>query len=190
MDTTQEFFEALLTWLSPERETAGQKYELIRSGLMRIFISKGFSDAEDLVDQTIDRVMTRLPDIRDNYVGEPAHYFHGVARNLIREAYRRKEIATDVSPVAGIQMTNKSDEYECLMRCLQFLTLTKRQLILDYHVYEGHDKIEHHQIMAQELGISKGALRGRAHQIRSDLEKCVLQCTQSLKEKQKELPRA
>jgi RNA polymerase sigma factor (sigma-70 family) len=148
-------------------------------------MAKGFSDAEDLADEAISRVNKRLPEIRDSYTGDPASYFHGVARNLIRETYRRKEIATDVSPVAGIQVTNRSDEYECLLRCLQFLSPVKRELILDYHVYEGHDKIEHHRIMAEELGISEGALRGRAHHIRVKLEKCVLECTQNLRKETK-----
>jgi hypothetical protein len=66
------------------------------------------------------------------------------------------------------------------MRCLQFLAREKRELILDYHVYEGHDKIETHKMMAHELGISKGALRLRAHHIRSELEKCVQQCLENL----------
>jgi DNA-directed RNA polymerase specialized sigma24 family protein len=140
-----------------------------------------------LADETITRVIKRLPEISDSYVGEPGRYFHGIARNIILEASRRKEIATDVSPVAGIRITNKSDEYECLMRCLQFLTPTKRELILDYHVYEGHDKIEQHKIMAAELGITKGALRLRAHHIRSELEKCVQQCLENLKKQTKDV---
>ncbi|MDX6289475.1 MAG: hypothetical protein QOH42_1274 [Blastocatellia bacterium] len=181
-------FDDLLAWLDPDRDIAARKYETIRAGLIRIFVAKGFSDAEDLADETIARVIKRLPEIRDSYVGEPARYFHGVARNIVLEASRRREIPTDVSPVAWIRITNKSDEYECLMRCLQFLTPSKRELILDYHVYEKHDKIEQHKIMAQELGISKGALRLRAHQIRAEIEKCVLECTKNLRKETKRVP--
>jgi len=173
-------FDDLLDWLHSDRDIAARKYETIRAGLIRIFVAKGFNDAEDLADQVITRVTKRLPEIRDGYVGDPARYFHGVARNLVLEAGRRKEIAIDVSPVAWPQITNRSDEYDCLMRCLQFLAREKRELILDYYVYEGHDKIEYHKIMARELGISTGALRGRAHHIRSELEKCVQQCVESL----------
>lgn len=151
-------------------------------------MAKGFSDAEDLADEAISRVTKRLPEIRDSYIGDPARYFHGVARHILLETYRRKEIASDVSPVAGIQITNRSDEYDCLQRCLQFLSSVKRELILDYHVYEGHDKIEHHRIMAEELGISEGALRGRAHHIRISLEKCVLECIQNLRKGTKPVP--
>lgn len=181
MDITQEAFDDLLTWLNPARELAGRKYETIRAGLIRIFVAKGFADSEDLADEVIMRVCKRLPEIRATYIGEPARYFHGVARNLIRETFRRKEVATDLGPIASIQITNRSDEYECLMRCLQFLTPVKRELILDYHVYERHDKIEAHRLMAQELGISENALRGRAHRIRSEMEECVLNCVKSLR---------
>ena len=185
MADTPEPFDALLAWLNPDRELAAQKYETIRAGLIRIFAAKGFSDAEDLADETITRVTRRLPEIRDDYEGEPARYFHGVARHLVLETYRRKEITIEVSPVAWLPATHRSDEYDCLMRCLQFLAREKRELILDYYVYEGHNKIEHHKIMAHELSISTGALRGRAHHIRAALEQCVLECVANLKKQTK-----
>jgi DNA-directed RNA polymerase specialized sigma24 family protein len=178
-------FDDLLAWLDPDRDAAGLKYETIRAGLIRIFIAKGFSDAEDLADETITRVTRRLPDIIDSYVDEPARYFVGVARNIVRERYRPKELTIEVNPVSEIQITNQSDEYECLMRCLQFLARERREMILDYHVYEGHDKIETHKTMAEELEISKGALRLRAHHLRTELEKCVQQCMESLKKQTK-----
>lgn len=182
MDLSQEDFEALLSWLDPnDRDSAGQKYLSIHAGLTRIFVAKGFARAEDFTDEVITRVIKRLPEIRIDYVGDPARYFWGVARNVMREIVRLKEIATDEISVASIRITKKSDEYECLMRCLKFLDPGKRELVLDYHVYEGHDKIETHKIMAEELGITEGALRGRAHRIRSDLEECVLSCVKSLR---------
>jgi RNA polymerase sigma factor (sigma-70 family) len=181
LDISQEAFDDLVAWLNPDREVAGIRYETIRSGLIRVFVSKGFAEAEDLTDEVIARVAKRLPEIRDNYVGDPGRYFHGVARNVMREAARRREVATDLTPIASIQITNRSDEYECLMRCLKFLERNNRELILDYHVYEGRDKIAQHRIMAEELGISEGTLRGRAHRIRTELEECVLECTQTLR---------
>ncbi len=178
-------FDDLLAWLDPDRDAAALKYETIRAGLIRIFIAKRFSNAEDLADEVITRVTKRLPEIRDNYVGDPARYFHGVARHVIQEANRPKEIAMDVTLFAWIQNTNVSDVEECLMRCLRFLTPEKRELILDYYVYEGHDKIEEHKTMAQELGISKGALRLRAHHVRTKLEKCVEECLGNLEKQTK-----
>jgi DNA-directed RNA polymerase specialized sigma24 family protein len=141
-----------------------------------MFVSKGFSDAEDLADLVINRVIKKVPEIRDTYVGEPVRYFHGVARNIMRETLRRKEVAAEVTPVFRDDFLPPSDVYECLARCLTFLPSDKRELILDYYIYDGRDKIAHHRLMASELGISEGALRGRAHHLRSNLEKCIHEC--------------
>jgi RNA polymerase sigma factor (sigma-70 family) len=165
-----------LTWLGAgDRETGAGKYETIRAGLVRVFISKGFNDAEDLADETINRVITRLPDIQENYDGEPTRYFHGVARNIVRETGRRREITAEVSAV-WIDPQPTSADLECLEQCLRQLTPDKRELILDYFLYEGHDKIEHHKEMAAELGITEGALRGRVYHIRATLGNCMRQC--------------
>ena len=169
-------FDALLEWLDPDREKAGQRYEVIRAGLVRMFISNGLSDAEHYADETIDRVVKRLPEIKDTYVGDPVKYFHGVARNVIREARRRKEVLTDTLPDRFPQESDKSDTSECLSKCLELLPRDKQEFILDYHLYQGHAKIEHHRQMAGELAITEGALRTRAHHLRVTLEKCVLQC--------------
>ena len=172
---TQESFDALLEWLDPDdRETAGQKYEIIYTGLVRIFVSKGFSDAEHLADKTIDVVILRLPEIRDTYEGEKVKYFHGVARFIILEERRRKEIATDVVPERLFDVTPTTEECEFLVRCLRFLPADKRELILDYHLYAGEAKVEHHRRMASDLKITENALRGRAHHIRDNLRKCVV----------------
>ena len=166
-----------MTWLGDgDRELGGTKYESVRGGLVRVFTSKGFNDAEDLADETINRVITRLPDIRETYEGEPTRYFHGVARNIIRETSRRKEISAEV-PAVWVDPRPGSVELECLERCLQQLPSEKRELILDYFLYEGHYKIEHHKELAAELAISEGALRGRVHHIRVNLEDCMRQCT-------------
>lgn len=178
MIISPEQFEELLAWLDSDRESAGRKYEVIRSGLLRVFTSKGFNDAESLADETIDRVIVRLPDIRDNYCGEPARYFHGVARNVIRETLRRKEITVEVTAVVAFTDPIVTPELDCLNTCLQVLTPEKRELILDYFLYDGHDKIAHHKRMAKSLGITEGALRGRVFQIRTGLEACVKQCVQ------------
>lgn len=177
----EESFASLLAWLDPDREVAGQKYEVIRAGLIRIFVSKGFSDAEDLADEAINRVMKKLPEIQDTYVGEPVRYFHGVARYIVREMIRRKEIAVENVPGVSVEAEVHSDEYDCLLKCLRFLQPDKRELILDYYVYDGRDKIAQHRRMAGELGITEGALRGRAHHVRGNLEKCIQQCIERMK---------
>ncbi|HYV10944.1 MAG TPA: hypothetical protein VE980_08620 [Pyrinomonadaceae bacterium] len=144
-------------------------------------MSKGLSDAEDLADETINRVTKKLLEIRDTYVGEPARYFHGVARFIILEVNRRKEIAVEEVPVVSTEDEVHSDEYDCLVKCLRFMSADKREMILDFYTYDGRDKIEQHKRMANELGITDGALRGRAHHVRGSLEKCIQQCIERMK---------
>ena len=182
MTTPTDPFDALLEWLDPDRDKAAERYEVIRAGLIRMFVSKGLSDAEHYTDQTIDRVVKRLPELRENYVGDPVRYFHGVARNLMLEYRRRKEVTIDELPQNLTQEAGRSDTQECLSKCLKQLPRDKRELILDYHLYQGHAKIQHHREMAGELSISEGALRTRAHHLRANLEKCVLRCIDEVRQ--------
>lgn len=174
MTIAQEPFNILLGWLDPDREVAGRKYEIIHAGLTRIFISRGFCDAEELADLTVNRVITLLPKMTDEYVGEPARYFHKVAHFVALEAWRRPEIATDVFPEKFSHENPNNDKYDHLLECLDLLTEEKRELIIEYYLYQGSEKVGHHQRMAEERGISVGALRSRAHHIRDALEGCVM----------------
>ena len=184
MTITRDSFDALLEWLDPDRDKAARQYEVIRAGLIRLFVSNGLADAEHYADETVDRVIKRLPEIRANYVNEPVRYFHGVARNVVREALRRREIATDVVPERSSPFRwGENDLAECLRKCWRALPVEKRELIYDYHVYDGHQKIESHREMAGERAISVGALRTRAHHVRVDLEHCVKQCMEANRHK-------
>lgn len=174
---TKDSFDALLEWLDPNRDEAALRFEQIRNGLVRMFVSKGLMDAEFYADQTVDRVIKRLPEIRDTYTDDPVKYFHGVAKYILLEAARRKEIPTDVLPDClprrGVIDTELA---RCLQNCLHSLPKEKHELIHDYHVYDGHPKIATHRDMAQELAITIGALRTRAHHVRAALEDCVRKC--------------
>lgn len=183
MVITPEQFDGLLAWLDSDRESAARKYEFIRSSLLRVFVSKGLNNAEDLVDETIDRVIIRLPEIKEGYRGEPARYFHGVCRNILRETARRKELAMEVTTVTMFADPILGSELECLDACLDVLPRQKQDLIIDYYLYAGHDKIEHHKSMARALGISANALRGRAHHLRTALEVCVKRCIEQKENK-------
>ena len=177
---TSEKLDVLLHWLGSDPNAAGTEYLTIQRGLIAMFAAEGFSDAEDLADETINRVADRLPEIRATYDGKPVRYFRGVARNIIFEAKRRKEIATDSPPERLTKPVDVSDEYNCLIRCLTFLASKDRDLVLDYHVYEGHDKVLNHLAMAEENETSVNNLRVKAYRIRERLEKCVRECLERL----------
>lgn len=177
MIITKDSFEALLEWLDPNRDEAALRFERIRSGLIRMFVSKGLIDAEFYADETVDRVIKKLPEIRAGYTEQPVRYFHGVAKNIVREAGRRREIPTDIVPecLPLVGFVN-NDLIDCLRKCLGSLSKEKCELIHDYYVYDGNTKIESRREMAKELSISIGALRTRAHHVRAGLENCVRKC--------------
>jgi RNA polymerase sigma factor (sigma-70 family) len=173
---TQEAFDALLDWLDPNRDVAALKYETIRSRLIKIFACRGCLEAEDLADETINRVTSKLPEIQATYTGEPARYFYGVANKIHLEYTRRKPVAT--LPDTKTDGEQAELEYSCLDRCVAKLTPEQRELVLSYYQEEKHAKIEHRKLLASRLGIAANALRIRAHRIRTSLQKCVKECLQ------------
>ena len=171
---SQPSFDALLDWLAPTREQAGQKYEDIRRRLIKIFASRGCYDSEDLTDETINRVATKVPEIREGYSGDPALYFYAVATHVHQE-YRRKKLPHR-APAALINSAELEQQFECLERCLDLLTSENRELVVEYYQDEKIAKIKHRRIMADRLGVAPNALRIRACRIRASLLSCVLKC--------------
>lgn len=183
---TQDAFDKLLDWLDPDRESAGRKYEAIRLRLIKIFTCRGCSEAEDLADETINRVAARVSEVARDYQGEPAAYFYGVAQKVYLE-YLRKSRAkqADVpvdSPIINPAIRTESFDddiepsYECLESCLEHLPTPNRKLVLEYYQQERKAKIDHRKLLASEMGIAVNALRIRAHRIRRTLEECVHTC--------------
>ena len=173
---TQEAFDALLAWLDPNRDVAAQKYETVRCRLTKIFACRGCFEAEDLADETINRVTSKLAEIQKGFVGEPARYFYGVANKIHLEYIRRKPLPQLPNPV--VDSGESELEYECLDRCVNKLSPENRALVLSYYQEEKHAKIEHRKLLASRLGIAANALRIRAHRIRASLQECVKQCLQ------------
>src|ERR1041384_8582247 len=94
---TQDAFDDLLNWLDPNRDLAGQKYEDIRRRLIKIFSCRGCAEPEDLADETINRVTSKLPAIEADFVGDPSRYFYGVA-NKVNLEYGRPKPAPELGP--------------------------------------------------------------------------------------------
>ncbi len=181
---TQEAFERLLDWLDADRDRAGRKYETVRLRLIKIFTCRGCTEAEDLADETINRVTARVEEVAQNYSGDPALYFYGVAQKVHLEylrKYQKKQadVAVDSATLNAAPISLDSDiepEYECLERCLDHLPSDNRKLVVEYYQLERQAKIVHRKRLATELGIAVNALRIRAHRIRLLLQRCVLDC--------------
>lgn len=173
---TQAAFDSLLAWLDADREQAGRKYENIRQRLIKIFTCRGRPDAEELADETINRVTLKAPEVAKEYVGDPALYFYGVAQKIYLESVRKRPPA--VAPAVSASSDEIEREYECLERCLARLSPGGRELVLEYYQNDKRAKIDHRKQLAQKFGIAQNALRIRAHRIRATLQQCVEECLQ------------
>jgi len=177
---TQSGFDALLAWLDPDRDLAAAKFEDIRARLIRIFVYRGSLFAEELADETINRVAGKIAEIAGSYSGEPARYFCGVARNVYRESLKTPQVSPTPDRSAASQALPEDPpaEYLCLEKCMEALPPESRKLILDYYEITGPAKIEGRKRLAQSLGIAPNALRIRAYRVRAQLVACVSRCVE------------
>ncbi len=173
-DLTREVFDQMLDWLDQDREGAGRRYEEIRSRLIKIFVCRGCIVAEDLADETINRVAGKVQQIAGTYVGNPAFYFYGVADKIYLE-YLRKMPAS--LPIACSVPTEEIElRCRCLEQCIERLSPENRKLILMYYGNHEQRTIDMRKYLAQQMGIGANALWIRAHRIRMALRKCVCEC--------------
>jgi DNA-directed RNA polymerase specialized sigma24 family protein len=171
---TQEDLNRLLSWLAPDRNGAGERYESIRRKLILIFASRRWAFPEEMADDCINRVMKKLPEIEGQYQGPPEAYFYGVAK-IIELEWRRKDRPIEIPDMEGISPETEA-HLACLDRCLGKLPDASRGVVMEYYQQEKQAKIDHRAALAHRLGIAANALRIRAHRIRQQLEKCVLEC--------------
>ena len=175
---TKENFDVLLSWLDRNREIAAQKYEKIRQRLIRVFIGRGCFEAEELADETFNRVTQKLPELVESYTGEPTLYFYGVADKIHLEWLRqRKKIKQLHLPQTDDRdKTALEIEYECLETCLEKLPADQHRLIVGYYKEVKGAKIENRRKLADFFGMTANALQVKTLRIRARLKECVRNC--------------
>jgi RNA polymerase sigma factor (sigma-70 family) len=184
---TQEMFDELLAWLDPNREVAGRKYEEIRRGLVKVFAWRKCSDPEGMADRVINRVAHKVHELRPNYEGNPVRYFHGVAKNMLKEYQKDVDLEVSLSDFEMADnkaLADRETDLEradaCLRVCLKKLGSKQRQQIITYYGHEKSEKIRRRRELAQRMGIEQNALRVRMHRLRAVLEKCIKRCLAEL----------
>jgi len=168
-------FNRLLSWLDSDPERAGFIYEKIRWRLIAILASRGCKSAEDLADETIDRVARRVKDIEATYVGDRSIYFLGVMSNVHHEYLKRPKISEPM-PLIVDDVAERERTHLCLDKCLEKLTARSRTMIEQYYSAEKRAKINLRRRLAQQFGLTTGSLRLRALRVRQKLQKCIEQC--------------
>lgn len=180
---TPDDFEELLLWLDPDpdatglpdRERGAAKYEKIRQRIIKIYRNRGCPYAEEIADETVERVAAKAKKLRPTYVGDPALYFYAVAKKVYLE-FSKAGGATMPPPGAKDDPEEVERRHSCLEDCLGTLKPESRELILCYYEGEKREKIQNRKRLAARLGISVKALSLRALHIRQKLHACMRAC--------------
>ena len=159
----------------------GTGYQLVRMKLIKYFEWQKCVAAEELADETIDRVARRVNEGQqiENLMG----YFYGVARLVLKEYERAQlklERAVATLPTSTEDVHDDKEatrpRLECQKKCLKELSETDRILIVGYCQPDGRPKTVRRQEQATKLGIKRENLRLRAFRVREKLDNCVADC--------------
>jgi DNA-directed RNA polymerase specialized sigma24 family protein len=185
---TKFAFERLLEWLDEGVDSRGETYLEMRRRLVAYFERRNRLSADELADETFNRIVRTLE--RDGAIATtpPARYCYVVAKFVLLEDVRRErrhvrlheERAAGAASVYGetrvepdANLAAEEQRLACLECCLETLNPEQRELIVEYYRDEGRQKIDRRRGLAQRLGISMNALGIRASRIRGALEACV-----------------
>jgi len=188
---TKEKFNRFLAWLHPDRDLAGEKYEVIRSGLTKYFARQtchvyfNCPHADELTDETINRVVNKMDEVTDKYC-EPERRIFTFAKYVRMEHLRNME-PESLRPVFADQTDDrlevareKERRAHCHGQCLGQLSKKDRYFITEYFKYSGQERIERRRKLATELDITKDNLAVRALRLRRALHDCLLKCLQKM----------
>jgi DNA-directed RNA polymerase specialized sigma24 family protein len=176
--TPPENFELLLSWLAPDRDEAGEKYEQIRRNLLDYFRRRDVPDPLKLTDEVIVRVTRKVNKISDGFVGDPSAFFLAVARRVLAEWWRRP-VETDLSadiPVFPESETGKRKELmlQSLEQCWARLSSAEQSILYRYCVEAPPLKLaQSRELLAKEVNMTMNALRVMAHRLKRKLKRCI-----------------
>jgi DNA-directed RNA polymerase specialized sigma24 family protein len=177
---SQTSFDQFLAILDPDRDLAGQKYEALRTRIVKFFEWRACRFADDLADETLDRIVRKID--AGVVIEDHINYAYGVARLVYLESYKQQ--VKEQAVVIEMPIDHKPDDDDedirltCLERCLQTLTENSRSMILHYYRDERRAKIDHRKMLAEKFNISVNALRIKTLRIRTKLEECVIRCVE------------
>jgi DNA-directed RNA polymerase specialized sigma24 family protein len=174
-EITAEEFASFLAWLSPDSERAGEEYERLRFRLCTFFAQRQCRVADELADETINRVMLK---VAGEQIENKIAYCYGVAKNVYRESLRKDRIHVDIDDVTITAKAPEEPSFsdECLDKCLAKLSPDSRELVLDYFSEAKLAKIELHRRISESLQMTQTALRMRVMRIKQKLTICVREC--------------
>ena len=174
-DITPERFARFLHWLDPDGDRSGEAYEELHFCLSTYFARRRCLYADELADETINRVILKIDEPIDNKRG----FFYGVARNVYLESLRKERLHVDIDEVsvAAAPLPEAEDfSHECLDKCLATLPADKREVLLNYFAEDKSRKIQMRQRISASLRKTQTALRMQIVRMKRNLTTCVKHC--------------
>jgi DNA-directed RNA polymerase specialized sigma24 family protein len=187
----QAAFKRLLEWLDDGVDSQGERYLEMRLRLVAYFDRRNAPAAEDLADETFNRISRTLEQEGAIATRPPARYCYVIARFVLLENFRRERKyvhldewrttgagrATTLKLVeSGEVVVAREQRLDCLDRCLDALKPSQREMVLEYYRDVRQEKIERRHNLASRLGITMNALGIRVCRIRDNLAACVRGC--------------
>jgi DNA-directed RNA polymerase specialized sigma24 family protein len=162
--TPQNEVPTFWSYLPPEPDRAVGEFNRIRERLVFYFTHHGFSDPENLAGEVILRVHKRC---REGVPMESGimNYCYGVARFVKIEKWK---LPVEHQPAADTEHMDSAppnvERRILLEQLLRHLTSPERDVIIRFYLDDNQD-------MEDTLGVTRNALRIKAHRIMEKLRK-------------------
>ena len=148
----------------------------MRFRLTTYFAQRNCRFAEDLADETINRVCLK---IGDEEVLNKTAFVYGFAKNVFLESLRKEKYHANIDDIAFAAKEaddEPHDVHQYLDRCLGELSEDNRKLILEYFSEDKQAKIDLHKQLATKLHSTQTALRMKIVRIKQALRTCIREC--------------
>lgn len=174
----REALEGLLARLGPDPEAAGGEYERLHRRLVAFFESHGSLEPGRDADETLDRLARKLGE--GHVIRDVPAYVHGLARNVLREAWRRarREEGARQALRALLPPSSVPDArlWDCFDRCLAELEPERAELLVAYYSAARRASRAWRAELAASRGLSLNALRIRVFRAREALRESLARC--------------
>jgi DNA-directed RNA polymerase specialized sigma24 family protein len=163
--------EQLLALLDPDPVRAEQKCKALWQRMVFYFRKNGACSPEDLAQEVFARAKSRIVGGQSVYAAQPESYFFGIARNVLREEWKRAKTASialpeDAEELLGSCEHVKMERRLLLESCLQKLESDERAFVETY-IHEGPVRT------ALVAGVSSNAASIRFHRLTVKLQALV-----------------
>jgi DNA-directed RNA polymerase specialized sigma24 family protein len=188
---TQFAFSRLLEWLDDGVDSHGEQYLEMRRRLVTYFDRRNRPNADELADETFNRIARTLEQSGVIETTPPARYCYVIAKFVLLESLRRERRFVpfneprdaDASTRRRVGLIDADERHsiqahrlDCLDRCLEELRPEQRDMAIEYYRDVRREKIERRRALATRLGITMNALAIRACRLRDTLMTCVEGC--------------